>query len=46
VVTGEIVEAIRQAVEAERLRKQKENAANQYTEPCVNKLTEAKTRIS
>jgi N6-adenosine-specific RNA methylase IME4 len=37
----EMLSTIAAAVEAERLRKQKENAANQHTEktePCVNKL--------
>jgi N6-adenosine-specific RNA methylase IME4 len=42
VEADEVVEAIRQAVEVERRRKQKENAANQHTEPLGNKLPEGK----
>jgi hypothetical protein len=34
----EIIGAIAEAVEAERLAKQKANAANQYQEPSHNKL--------
>lgn len=46
VEADEIIAAIAAAVESEKLRKQKENAANQHTEkaePCGNKLPEPKT---
>lgn len=42
VEADEIIQAIRKATEKDRIRKQKENADNQYSEPSVNKLTEPK----
>lgn len=39
----ELVAVIRERVESERRVKQKENAANQHTEPCDNKLTQPST---
>lgn len=40
----EILAAIAEAVEQERLEKQKANAANQHVEALVNKLTEGKSK--
>lgn len=42
VEADELVKAIREAVEKERTKKQKENASNQHSEPCVKKLTQPK----
>lgn len=40
----DIMKVIAEAVETERIAKQKENAANQYSEPCNNKLLQPAKR--
>ena len=42
VQADELMQSIQDAVEAARLAKQKANAANQYTKPSDNKLSEGK----